>query len=302
MAYLPAQGMVMSAEYPFESHFAQVLGSKMHYVDVGDASESGLTFLCLHGNPTSSYLWRNVIPHLQAKGRVVAPDLIGMGKSDKPDIDYRFVDHSRYLDAFIESLALKDVVLVLHDWGSALGFYYAWRNEGNVRGIAFMEAVTAPAGWKDFPGPAKIIFRLFRNSVTGPWMIQRRNFFVRRLLPMMVKRKLNREEKLAYAAPYPDYASRKPLYVWPNEIPIEGSPRDTHDIISGYRQWLEKTPLPKLLLWSKPGALIPPARVKELAGILPNLQTEYVGKGLHYIQEDHPDEIGEAVAQWSAGL
>lgn len=292
----------MPSEYPFTSHYAEVLGSKMHYVDVGDASESGLTFLCLHGNPTSSYLWRNVIPHLQAKGRVVAPDLIGMGKSDKPDIGYRFVDHVRYLDALIEQLGLKNIVLVIHDWGSALGFHYARRHEGNVKGIAFMEAIMGPIKWKDFPAAAKMIFRLYRNRITGPWMIQRRNFFIKRMLPMFVSRRLSQEEQAAYEAPYPTYESRKPLYVWPNEIPLDGKPKDTHDLISGYNHWLHVSPLPKLLLWVKPGALITEANVAAFEKGIPNLKTHYLGKGLHYIQEDHPNEIGETVAQWASEL
>lgn len=294
--------MSKNMDYPFESHYIEVLGSKMHYVDEPGPEESDLVFLCIHGNPTSSFLWRKVIPNLKAKGRVVAPDLIGMGKSDKPDIEYRFVDHARYLDAFIEQTGLKNIVLVIHDWGSALGFHYARRHEENVKGIAFMEAIMGPISWKEFPPSAKLIFRLFRNPVTGPWMIQGANFFVKRMLPMFMIHKQTFDEKEAYAAPYPTYASRKPLYVWPNEIPIDGKPKDTHDLISGYRDWLHITPLPKLLLWAKPGALITEDQVAELEKGLPNIQTHYVGKGLHYIQEDHPNEIGQTVAKWASEL
>lgn len=283
-----------SAAFPYESKFCEVEGSNMHYVEAGE----GAPILLLHGNPTSSYLWRNVIPELSGLGRCIAPDLIGMGQSDKPDLDYRFVDHARYLEGFIEAMNLENVTLVLHDWGSALGFHYAMRHENNVRGIAFMEGIVRTAKFKEMPSGFKAIFRLFRNRLTGPALIQGMNFFVKKVLPMSVVRPLSDEEMQHYLAPYPSFASRKPLYVWPNEIPFDGKPSDVHDIVNNYRRKLEASPLPKLLLWFKPGALINKHVVAELEGCLPNLQTEYLGSGIHFVQEDQPVAIGQAIASW----
>src|SRR3954464_10797213 len=183
-----------------------VHGSRMHYVEEGE----GPSVLFLHGNPTSSYLWRNVIPHVSGGARCIAPDLIGMGRSDKPDIDYRFVDHARYLDGFIEALGLGDVVLVLHDWGSGLGFHWARRHADRVRGLAFMEAILAPvSSWDAFPEGARQMFQAFRTPEVGWDLICKQNVFVEQALPGSVVRKLSDEEMDAYRAPFPDEASRK---------------------------------------------------------------------------------------------
>ena len=279
--------------------FADVLGSRMYYVDEGE----GPPVLFLHGNPTSSYLWRNVIPHVSGVGRCIAPDLIGMGRSDKPDLDYRFVDHARYVDGFIDALGLEDVTLVVHDWGSALGFHYAHRNEGNVRGLAFMEAILAPVpSWDAFPEGARQMFRAFRTPEVGWDLIAKQNVFIEQAVPGSVVRKLSDEEMDAYRAPFPDEQSRKPIWRWPNEIPIEGEPADVTEIVGAYNGWLQETHLPKLLFHADPGALIPAPMVDWARSALSNLETVDLGEGIHYVQEDHPDTIGREVARWVAAL
>ncbi|VAW31926.1 hypothetical protein MNBD_CHLOROFLEXI01-3653 [hydrothermal vent metagenome] len=289
----------ISPDFPFESRFVEVHGSKMHYIDEGE----GDPILFLHGNPTSSYLWRNIIPHLVGNGRCIAVDLIGMGKSDKPDLDYRFVTHARYLDAFIEQLGLQNITLVIHDWGSALGFHYAMRHEDTIKGIAFMEAITRPSKWKEMPLMLKLIFKRLRHPKKGWKMIAKNNFFVKRMLPMMINRKLTPAEKAAYAAPYPDEQSRKPIAIWPREIPFDGEPDDVHQIVTTYNGWLKTSQLPKLLLWVEPGAIIAGEKAaKQIQKDFPNTQTSFLGKGKHYIQEDYPDEIGQAIADWHQTL
>jgi haloalkane dehalogenase len=290
--------MPISADFPFESKYIDVLGSKMHYVDEGE----GDPILFLHGNPMSSYLWRNVIPYAVPHGRAIAVDLIGMGKSDKPDLDYRFVDHARYLDAFIEALGLTNITLVIHDWGSGLGFHYAHRNPDNVRGIAFMEAIARPSSWKDANPMEKFLFRRMRHPRKGDRMNMDKNFFVKRVVPMMTKRKLTDAEKAAYAAPYPDRASRKPVAVWPREIPFDGDPSDVHGVVSGYWDWLQSSQMPKLMLHASPGVIIKKDLAAELQEKLPNLTSVHIGKGAHYVQEDQPDAIGEALSAWLPSL
>ena len=288
----------ISSSFPFESKYIEVKGSRMHYIDEG----KGTPFVFLHGNPTSSYLWRNIIPHVIPHGRAIAPDLIGMGKSDKPKIDYRYLTHCAYIDEFIEKMNLKDIILVLHDWGSGIGFNYAYRNEENVRGIVFMESVLRPITWKEFPFIYKFVFKRFRNERKGKKMIMGKNFFVERMLKMATRRKLTETEMNHYRQPYPEYKSRYPLYMWPNEIPIDGTPEDNHEVISKYSKWLKETELPKLMLWFKPGGLITPKEVPKIEASFKNLESLYLGKGRHYVQEDHPDAIGNAIAYWFNGL
>jgi haloalkane dehalogenase len=279
--------------------YATVLGSRMYYEEKGE----GKPVLFLHGNPTSSFLWRNVIPHVAGAGRCIAPDLIGMGRSDKPDLDYRFVDHARYADGFIDALGLEDLALVVHDWGSALGFHYARRNAGNVRGLAFMEAILAPVpGWEAFPERRREMFQAFRTPEVGWDLIAKQNAFVERVFPGSVLRKLTEEEMDAYRAPFPDEASRKPVWRWPNEIPIGGEPADVAEIVAAYNRWLQETQLPKLLFYAEPGALVPPPMVEWARSALSNLQTVDLGPGIHYLQEDHPDAIGRELARWVAAL
>jgi haloalkane dehalogenase len=284
----------ISAEFPFESNYVDVLGSKMHYIDEGE----GDPILFIHGNPTSSYLWRNIIPYMEPYGRAIAVDLIGMGKSDKPDIDYRFVDHAKYLDGFIEKLGLKNITLVVHDWGSALGFNYAMQHEENVKGIAFMEAFLMPLTWNGFPNIVKETFQNIRTPEIGYDLVVNKNIFVEQLLPGAILRNLAEEEMNNYREPYEMAESRIPVWVWPNEIPIDGNPADVHNIVTDYSQWLQETELPKLLFYASPGGLINASIVDWSKANLKNLETVDLGQGLHYLQEDHPHAIGKTLSNW----
>ncbi len=289
---------MISAEFPFESKFIEVLGSKMHYIDEGE----GTPFLFLHGNPTSSYLWRNVIPHVKPLGRVIAVDLIGMGKSDKPDIDYRFPTHIKYIDEFIRLLDLKNMVLVIHDWGSGIGFNYAMNNESNVKGIVCMEAMIKPMYWKQFPLLPRFLFRRFRHPIKGRKMIVKNNFFIEKVLPNFVVRKLTKEEMDFYREPFLEESSRKPVLVWPNEIPIDGLPADNAEIVQNYYNKLKLSEIPKLLFWAKPGAILKEKDINQFKQKIKNLQDVFLGKGKHYLQEDHPDKIGKSIVEWYRSL
>lgn len=288
----------ISAAFPFESRYIDVLGSRMHYIEEG----SGAPILFLHGNPTSSYLWRNVIPHLSGLGRCIAVDLIGMGRSDKPPLEYRFVDHARYLDAFIAALDLRQITLVVHDWGSALGFHYAARNPNKVRAIAFMEAIMRPISWDEFPASARGMFQGFRTPGKGEELIFDRNAFVERVLPGSIMRQLSDEEMERYREPYRERESRRPTWRWPNEIPIDGQPADVTEIAAAYSQYLQTSPVPKLLLTATPGALIQESMVRWCREHLPNLTIVEIGPGSHFVQEDQPHRIGEAIAEWLRSL
>jgi haloalkane dehalogenase len=287
-------GKTISADFPFESKFIEVCGSKIHYIEEGD----GDPILFLHGNPTSSYLWRNIIPYLVPHGRCIAPDLIGMGKSDKPNIPYRFTDHSKYVNGFIEAMDLKNITLVIHDWGSALGFDYAMNHEDNIKGIAFMEAILRPASWSDFPKDFKMGFKLMRTPGVGWLMISVMNFFVTQILPQAIVRKLTDEEKRRYAEPFQTIASRKAVRQWPCEIPIDGTPKDVTDIVTSYGEKLRHSELPKILFYAQPGGLITAEGVAWCKENLTNIETVDIGPGIHFIQEDNPAAIGEGLAQW----
>lgn len=288
----------ISAEFPFPSKFASILGSNMHYIDEGE----GDPILFLHGNPTSSYLWRNIIPYVSPLGRAIAPDLIGMGKSDKPDLDYRFIDHYRYLEAFINELDLSDITLVAHDWGSGLGFHFAAQHPGRVKAMAFMEALLRPLRWSDWPSEYRTPFKLMRMPGVGWVVVSVANMFVKQLLPEGTLRELTAEEIAYYGQPYQTIASRKPVRQWPCEVPFEGRPADVYEIINNYSQWLQDSDLPKLLFYASPGVLIGPELVAWSKQKLPNLTTVDVGPGVHFIQEDNPHLIGEKLAEWYSDL
>ena len=232
----------ISVAFPFTSKFMDVNGSKMHYIDEG----KGDPILFLHGNPTSSYLWRNIIPYLSKNTRCIAPDLIGMGKSDKPNISYKFIDHYNYLKMFIEKLELKNITLVIHDWGSALGFHYAFEHQENIKGIAFMEGIYMLPKWKSIPKVMKRGFKMMRMPLIGWLMISVGNVFIKKLLPSAIVRKLSKVELDAYSEPYTTISSRKPLRVWPTEIPFDGTPKNMHQIVTSYHNWLKETQIPKL--------------------------------------------------------
>jgi haloalkane dehalogenase len=226
-------------------------------------------------------------------------DLIGMGKSDKPDNEYRFFDHYGYVDGFIKALALENMVFVVHDWGSALALHYARQNEGNVKAIAMMEAILAPVPtWDDFPPDFIETFQAFRTPDVGWEMIVNQHMFVEGILPSAIVRDLSDQEMDRYREPYIETASRKPLWRWPNELPIAGEPADVIDAIATYNGWLQETEIPKLLFHATPGAITPPALVQWCVANLKNLETVDLGQGIHFLQEDHPHEIGGALADW----
>jgi haloalkane dehalogenase len=277
-----------------EKRRVEVLGSEMAYVDVGE----GDPIVFLHGNPTSSYLWRNVIPHVADLGRCIAPDLIGMGDSDKvAELDYRFVDHRRYLDAFFDAVGVDDAVtLVVHDWGSALGFDWANRHRDVVAGIAYMEAIVRPVTWDDWPEASRPIFEAMR-SPAGDGMVLDKNVFVERILPSSIIRSLSDDEMDEYRRPYRDPGEdRRPTLTWPREIPIDGDPDDVAAIVDDYGRWLSETDIPKLFIDADPGAILVGAQ-RDFCRSWPN-QTETTVAGIHFIQEDSADDIGEALCQW----
>lgn len=292
-------GREISAAYPFEPNYVEVLDSRMHYVDVGE----GDPILFLHGNPTSSYLWRNVIPHLSDQARCIAPDLIGMGKSGKPDIEYTFFDHAAYLDAFIEKLGLENITLVIHDWGSGLGFHYARRHPENVKAIAFMEGMVKPFDSVDaFPPPVNMMFKQFRTPEVGWKMLVDQNMFIEQLLPGGVARGLRPEEMEHYRAPFAKPEDRKPVWQWPNQVPMGGEPAEVVEAVQAYSEWLMETDTPMVLFTVEPGVLIPAETVAWCKEHIDNLQVIALGEGTHYIQEDYPHTIGQALAKWYHGL
>jgi haloalkane dehalogenase len=292
--------VIPSAErYPKQR--VEVLGLEMAYVDEGQ----GDPVVLLHGNPSSSYEWRNVIPYLTDLGRCIAPDLIGMGDSDKLPHSgpgaYRFVEHRAYLQAFLEAVGVRDrVTFVLHDWGSALGFDWAYRHPGAVRGIAYMEAFVAPVGsWDDWPEAAVALFQRIRSEA-GEEMVLDRNFFVEEVLPTEVLRGLTHEEMAVYRRPYLEPGeSRRPTLTFPREVPVAGEPADVHEAITSYARWLATADVPKLFIEAVPGVMFDEHRA--LAGSWPHQQHLTV-PGSHVVPEDSPDEIGRAVADWLRDL
>lgn len=277
-----------------EEKSIKVLNSQMHYVEEG----SGDPILFLHGNPTSSYLWRNIIPYMSPYGRCIAPDLIGHGKSGKPGINYRFTDHYRYIKTFIDNLQLHNLTLVLHDWGSALGFHYAMQHPGNIKGMGFMESFVKPWRWRELKWNYKLGFKLLRTPLVGEFMIYGMNAFLNFFMPLLTKRKLPREEKKNYKTPFRKINSRKPMLVWPREIPINGKPQEVHELIKQYSRQLQSSPLSILLLYGDPGTLIDEQVRDWCKKNLTNLSSVYLGKGLHYLPEEHPHETGKALAEW----
>jgi len=289
----------ISADFLYQSNTIAVHGSNLHYVDEG----AGNPILFLHGNPTSSYLWRNIIPYVTQLGRCIALDLIGMGKSDKPDIEYRFFDHAKYVEGFIEQMGLKNLTLVVHDWGSALGFHYAMRHESNVKGIAFMEAILMPVpSWEAFPAKAREMFQAFRTPEVGWDLIVNQNMFVEQVLPGAIVRRLTEEEMNHYREPVKDPQTRKPLWRWPNEIPIEGHPADVTEAVATYNAKLQQSDVPKLLFYATPGALTQAPVVEWCQHNLKNLKVVDIGQGIHYLQEDNPQLIGSELANWYKSL
>ena len=287
----------LSSEFPFKRYRRAVLDTHMAYVDEG----SGDSIVFLHGNPTSSYLWRNVIPPVIPLGRCVVPDLIGMGESDKlsgeGDERYSFHEHQRYLDALFEELDLGDnIVLVIHDWGSALGFEWARRYPQRVRGIVYMEALVCPVTWDDWPEAARGIFQGFR-SPKGEELILERNLFIEGVLPSAIIRDLDTPTLDAYRAPFLDRGeARRALLAWPRQLPMDGDPPETVAVAEAIQAFMSTTQIPKLFINADPGSILV-GRQRDVCRQWPN-QVEITVAGNHFIQEDSPAEIGNAVAEF----
>lgn len=277
--------------------FIEIKGRRMAYIDEG----SGDPIVFQHGNPTSSYLWRNVMPHCAGLGRLIACDLIGMGDSDKLSPSgperYTYVEQREFLHGLWEELRLGDkVILVLHDWGSALGFDWANQHRDRVQGIAYMESIVMPIGWEDFPEQVRDVFRAFR-SPAGEQLVLKDNVFVEQVLPGAIMRPMSAEEMGYYRKPFlASGEDRRPTLSWPRQIPIDGEPADVVAIVAEYAAWLTKSSVPKLFVNAEPGALLK-GRARDFCRTWPN-QTEVTVKGAHFIQEDSPDEIGTAVADF----
>ncbi len=262
-----------------------VLGSTMAYREAGNLEAPVALFL--HGNPTSSYIWRNIIPLVTPTAHCIAPELIGFGQSGKPDIEYRFADHVRYLDAFLDEAGISSAFVIAHDWGTALAFHLAARKPEFIRGLAFMEFIWPMPTWEDFHADGRETFRKFRTPGVGEKMILEANVFVEQVLPGGIVRKLTEEEMSVYRAPFPTPESRRPTWRFPNELPIAGEPASSY---------------PKLLFTGNPGVLVSPAFAQTFAKGLKNLRVVQLGAGRHYLQEDHAEVIGATVNEWLIGL
>ena len=290
--------MTISSQDNYPRKRVAVLDTEIAYVDTGE----GDPVVFLHGNPTSSYLWRNVIPKVEGGARCLAPDLVGMGDSGKAlDGSYRFVDHVRYIDAWFDALGLtSNMTLVCHDWGSALAFHWAHRHPERVKGIAYMEAIVGPLTWDNWPDSATRIFQGMRSDA-GEGMVLEKNMFVERVLPASVIRELTGEEMEVYRKPYLEPGeSRRPTLTWPREIPIEGEPTDVHEIATAYSRWLASSDVPKLFINAEPGAILTGDQ-REFCRTWPN-QQEVTVKGSHFIQEDSSAEVGDAISEWLGSI
>lgn len=281
---------------------ASVLGSNMAYRETG--AEDAPVALFLHGNPTSSHIWRNILPLVSPVAHCIAPDLIGFGQSDKPDIAYRFVDHVRYLDAFIEQRGITSAYLIAQDWGTALAFHLAARRPDLVRGLAFMEFIRPMPAWQDFhqADAARETFKKFRTPSVGEAMILEANAFVERILPGGIVRKLSDDEIAPYRAPFPTPESRRPVLALPRELPIAGEPADVYAALQSAHAALAASSYPKLLFSGSPGAVVSPEFAEGFAASLKHCAVLHLGPGLHFLQEDHPEAIGRSVAGWIAGI
>jgi haloalkane dehalogenase len=277
-----------------------VLDSRMAYREAGNPEYPNILFL--HGNPTSSYIWRNIIPFLAPIAHCIAPDLIGFGDSGKPKIEYRFFDHVRYLDAFLDAAGITSAYVVAQDWGTALAFHLAARRPEFVRGLGFMEFIRPMPTWNDFHADARDTFQRFRTPGIGETMILEGNAFVEGVLPAATVRTLTPEEMSVYRAPFPTPESRRPTWRFPNELPIAGAPADVYAAMEQAHQHLRESRYPKLLFVADPGALVSPAFAREFVKQVKNCTIVHLGRGIHYLQEDHPEKIGSSIRDSLAAL
>lgn len=278
----------------------KILGSTMAYREAGNREAPVALFL--HGNPTSSYIWRNVIPLVAPVAHCLAPDLIGFGQSGKPDIEYRFADHVRYLDAFLDTAGISSAYVVAQDWGTGLAFHLAARRSEFIRGLAFMEFTWPMPSWDYFDPAARETFQKFRTPGVGEKMILEDNAFVEAVLPNATVRKLTDEELSVYRAPFPTPESRRPTWRFPNELPIAGEPADVYSTMENAHRALAQSSYPKLLFVGNPGSLVSPAFAEKFARGLKNCNVVQLGSGLHYLQEDHAEVIGTTVEEWLTDL
>jgi len=288
----------ISSKTKYTHEYIDILGSKMAYIDVGE----GDPILFVHGEPTSSYLWRNIMPHLESQGRLIAPDNIGFGKSDQPELDYTFGDHYLYFEEFVKKMELKNITLVVHDWGSGLGLHYASQNESNVKAIVTMESLMAPIlpakTWEDYPKHKVAFSKMIRSEDVGRRMVIKENWFLEKGIPIGILRPLDKETHSVYLEPFQTEKSRIQVYQWPKELPINGEPEAMVKIIGDYNLWLEKTEIPWLFLYALPGSQSPPEAADYWEKRAKNIQITYIGTGIHYVQEDQPYAIGRAIHDW----
>ena len=291
--------IVPDAKDPHPQKTTSVDGVQMNYIEAGPEKADPVVFL--HGNPTSSYLWRNIIPHISNSHRCLAPDLMGMGNSSRPENgEFTFANHSRHLDGWFSNLGISNVTLVLHDWGSALGFHWAHRNPEKVAGLVYMEALVCPLTWDDWPKSAKGIFQAMRSEA-GEEMVLQKNVFVERILPASVIRALTDGEMAVYRSPFLEPGeSRRPTLTWPRQIPIDNEPKDVTKIVLSYSEWLAQSSIPKLFINADPGSILI-GRQRDWCRTWPN-QIEVTVPGLHFVQEDSPEEIGLAIEDFLSGL
>lgn len=279
----------------FASHYLPVFGSKMHYYDEGQ----GDPILFLHGIPVSAYLWRNIIPKIKPFARCIAPDLIGMGKSDKPDIAYRVFDHIAYLDQFIEQLHLKNITLVMHGWGSVIGFDYARRHEPNIKALAFYEAHIQPVEhWQQLSLPVQQLTTLLNRKEASYRAVVHQNYLIERLLPASVMRKLTDAEMAHYREPFPTPESRKPLWQYVNELPLGNGPSDVTQLIQRYSDWLQQTPIPKLMLYAIPGFVVTMESLQWARQHFQHLQCAELNHALHLAPESIPELFSAELARF----
>lgn len=289
----------IATDFPFQSHTVDVFGSKMHYIDEGQ----GDVILFIHGVPTSSYLWRNIIPTMSTRARCIAVDLIGMGQSDKPDIAYRIFDHINYLEGFIEALGLKNVTLVMHAWGSVIGFDYAMRHQENIKALAFLEAHVRPAtNWEMVALPVQEL-AVLRDSEDGGYdVLMNSNYYVNKVMPNGVLRRLTETEMQHYREPFAEPGSCRPIWQYLQDLPMGEGPEDVVELISNYSEALTQSEIPKLMLYAVPGFITTIDTVQWALNNLPNLTQVDIGEALHYAQESNPEKIASELFDWYGSL
>lgn len=287
-----------SAKFPYRSKFVKVLSSKIHYVESG----KGDPIVFLHGMPTSSYLWRNIIPGLKMQARCIAPDLIGMGKSSKPNIPYRIFDHIKYMEKFIDTLKLKNITLVMHGFGSIIGLDYAMRHPDKVKAIAFYESYVGPLTWNRLSLPIQHLHKLFHNRKLSQRLIMEDNDLINKIFNSLSLRKLTAKELSYYRAPFIKPKDRRPLWQYISDSPMGHPPKDVTRLISRYMEKLQQSTIPKLMLYAIPGFMTPISTIEWCKTHLKNLTIVDLGEGLHFVQEYNPKLFREAVARWYSGI